>query len=256
VATEQLPVFVSIDDFMTPKNLALTLVASIALAVAAGAGGGCNQNKKPPEETTASKYKLLNGSTSDHSEVAAAEPALNVDTRFAAGRVAETQGRLDCAAVQYEQALRLKGNHVPSLYRLGIVQTKMKQFDLASATWRKYIKATGDSASGYSNLGFCYEMAGDVNNAEKSYKDGLQRDANSVPCRTNYGLMLARHNRIPEAENQLNAVLKPDEVRYNLAAVYEQKGEIQQAKAELKKAIEINPRNREAQSRLASLPVD
>jgi tetratricopeptide (TPR) repeat protein len=238
---------------MKPKKLALTLAASIALAAAAG---GCNHNKKSAEETTASKYKLLNGSTSDHSEVAAPEPALNVDTRFAAGRVAETQGRLDCAAVQYEQALRLKGNHVPSLYRLGIVQTKMKQFDLATATWRKYIKATGDSASGYSNLGFCYEMAGDVNNAEKAYKDGIQRDANSVPCRTNYGLMLARHNRVPEAENQLNAVLKPDEVRYNLAAVYEQKGEIRQAKAELKKAIEINPGNREAQSRLASLPVN
>jgi tetratricopeptide (TPR) repeat protein len=236
---------------MISRKLAISLAVSLAL------GAGCNQNKKPSEETTASKYKLLNGSTSDKSDVAIGkEPALNVDTRFAAGRVAETQGRLDCAAVQYEQALRLKGDHVPSLYRLGIVQTKMKQFDQAEATWRKYIKATGDIASGYSNLGFCYEMAGDVKNAEKAYKEGIQRDAESVPCHTNYGLMLARHDRMREAEDQLNTVLKPDEVRYNLAAVYEQKGEIKQAKAELKKAIEINPGNREAQSRLASLPIN
>ena len=132
----------------------------------------------------------------------------------------------------------------------------MKEFDKATVVWKKYIKATGDIASGYSNLGFCYEMAGDPANAEKAYKEGIQRDPSSVPCRTNYGLMLARNNRVDEAESQLNIVLKPDEVRYNLASVYEQKGAIRQAKAELKKAIEINPGNREAQSKLASLPTD
>jgi len=234
------------------KKLAIALAASLALSA------GCNQSKKPPEETSSSKYKLLNGSTSDKTDATAntPEPALNVETRFAAGRLAETQGRLDCAAVQYEQALRLKSDHVPSLYRLGIVQTKMKQFDPAAATWKKYIKATGDIASGYSNLGFCYEMAGNVESAEKAYREGIQRDPKSVPCRTNYGLLLARNNRIPEAETQLTQVLKPDEVRYNLAAVYEQKGAIAQAKAELKKAIEINPGNKEAASRLASLPVE
>ena len=237
---------------MKSTKLAIALAAA-ALALSAG----CNQNKKSPEETSSSKYKLLKGSTSDKDASAnAPEPTLNVDTRFAAGRLAETQGRLDGAAEQYEQALKLKPNHVPSLYRLGIVHTKLKDFEQATAVWRQYIKVTGDIASGYSNLGFCYEMAGDADNAEKAYKEGIQRDPNCMPCRTNYGLMLARHNRIPEAEVQLAAVLKPDEVRYNLAAVYEQKGEIQQAKAELKKAIEINPGNREAQSRLASLPVD
>lgn len=234
------------------RKLAVALAAALAL----GAGVGCNQNKKPPQETTASKYKLLNGSTSDHSDFATAkEPTPNLDTRFAAGRLAETQGQLEAAAGQYTEALHLKSDHVPSLYRLGIVQTKMKQFDKATATWRRYIKATGDIASGYSNLGFCYEMAGDAKSAEKAYLEGIAHDSENVPCRTNYGLMLARNNRMREAEQQLSEVLPPDQVRYNLASVYEQKGEIKQAKVELKKAIEINPGNREAQSRLASLPV-
>jgi Flp pilus assembly protein TadD len=238
---------------MKSSKLVIALAASLALGAAVP---GCNNNKKDKEETAASKYKLLNGSTSDKSDVAQAEPPLNVDTRFAAGRLAETQGRLDAAAEQYEQALKIKQDHVPSLYRLGIVHTKMKQFEYATIVWRKYIKVTGDIASGYSNLGFCYEMAGDAVNAEKAYKEGLSRDPNCLPCRTNYGLMLARNNRFAEAETELSKVLKPDEVRYNLAAVYEQKGEIKQAKQELKKAIEINPGNREAMSRLASLPVD
>jgi tetratricopeptide (TPR) repeat protein len=173
--------------------------------------------------------------------------------------LAETQGRFDCAIVQYEQAVRLKSDHVPSLYRLGVVNTKLKQYDKAVAYWKRYIKATGDIASGYSNLGFCYEMARRVDDAEQAYKEGLQRDPNSVACRTNYGLMLARNNRVSEAEVQLSAVLKPDEVSYNIASIYEQQGAIAQAKQELKKALEINPANVEAQSKLAgmdNMPVD
>ena len=243
---------------MKPKKRIAVAVLAASLVVA-----GCNRNKKPEDEQIAkSKYGLLNGSTSNSAEngkelaSAAPEPELNVDTRFAAGRLAETQDRLASAVAQYEAALRLKPNHVPSLYRLGICHTKMKQFEQAAGVWRTYIKATGDIPSGYSNLGFCYEMAGDVDNAEKAYKEGIQRDPNSLPCRTNYGLMLARHDRIAEAETQLSAVLKPDEVRYNLAAVYEQRGDTRQARQELKKAIEINPKNREAQTRLANLPMD
>ncbi len=245
---------------MPSKKTIVMLAAGAAASLALLAG--CNQNKKPAdEEMTSSKFKLLNGSTADKRDdqkaaAAAPEPALNVDTRFAAGRLAETQGRLDQAAAQYEQALKLKPEHVPSLYRLGVVHTKMKQFEQATAVWRRYIKVTGDHASGYSNLGFCYEMAGDVANAEKAYMEGVRREPRSLPCRTNYGLMLARSGRIPEAEAQLSFVLKPDEVRYNLASVYEQKGEIAQAKKELEKAIEINPKNKEAQTRLANMPMD
>ena len=246
---------------MKPKKcIAAAAAASLALTLAVA---GCDKNKRQAEDEqiAGSKFKLLNGSTTDHGKdgkniAAAPEPELNVDTRFAAGRLAETQGQVECAVVQYEQALRLKPDHVASLYRLGICHTKTKAFDKATATWRKYIKATGDIASGYSNLGFCYEMGGDPSSAEQAYREGIQRDPKSVPCRTNYGLLLARNNRVAEAEAQFAAVLRPDEVRYNLAAVYEQQGAIAQAKQELKRAIEINPNNQAAQARLANLPMD
>jgi Tfp pilus assembly protein PilF len=139
---------------------------------------------------------------------------------------------------------------------MGVVLTKTKNFEKAVVMWKQYIKATGDVASGYSNLGFCYEMAGDIDSAESAYKEGISRDQSSQPCRVNYGLMLARQNRAAEAEVQLSAVLKPDEVAYNMAAVYEQQGAIARAKDELKKAIAVNPKNTEAQNKLASLPQD
>ena len=244
-------------------------------AILAALAGGCashnsadDQKKKDDKAMAdaASKYQVLNGNTSDHqmdgksvadSDVQdAPEPQLNADSRFAAGMLAETQGKVDCAIIQYEQALRLNPKHVASLYRLGVTQTKSKNYEKAIKTWKQYVAATGDIASSWANLGFCYEMAGDVENAEAAYKEGLQRDGQNASCRVNYGLMLARQNRQTEAEVQLSSVLKPDEVAYNLAAIYEQQGSIAQAKASLKKALEANPNNTEAQAKLATLPQD
>ena len=244
------------------RSAAVLISGSILAALAVGCTSDKKKDDAAADAASMQRYRILTGNTADaragakNVDDAAAEPRLSADTRFAAGRLAGTQDKLDCAAVQYEQALRLNANHVPSLYRLGIVYTKAKQFDRAVAIWNRYIKATGDAASSYSNLGFCYEMAGNVDQAEIAYKKGLERDAKNGPCRTNYGLMLARQNRTTEAEVQLSAVLKPDEVSYNLAAVYEQQGAFAQAKEALKHALEVNPQNADAQSKLASLPQD
>jgi tetratricopeptide (TPR) repeat protein len=236
----------------------------ISGAVAAALCVGCSSNKSKDDtamSASAQKYKILSGNTSGGTsekdeEFTQPEPALNANTRFAAGQLAESQGKLDCAIVQYEQAVRLNPKHIPSLYRLGVALTKMQQYDKAVAIWERYIAATGNIASSWANLGFCYEMAADIDNAEKAYKAGLEKDSNSVACRVNYGLMLARNNRNEEAEAQLSVVLKPDEVAFNLASIYEQQGAIELARAELKRAIEANPKNTLAQQKLASLPAE
>jgi tetratricopeptide (TPR) repeat protein len=236
-------------------------IAWIAIAAAAAAVGCQNNNKK---DTVAAneRYKILSGSTSDSGNLdengfdRGKEPALNPQTRFAAGQVAETQGHLDCAVVQYDQALRLDPKHVASLYRMGVVYTKMRKYEDAVAMWERYIAATGNHASGYSNLGFCYEMAADVDNAEAAYKKGIALDDKNVACRVNYGLMLARQNRQDEAQEQLATVLSPSEVSFNMASVYEQQGAIARAKEELEKAIAANPNMKEAQEKLATLPQD
>ena len=235
------------------KRIAWVMTAAVAMTV------GCQNNKTEDTSAGQENYKILSGSTAEVDENGfdrASEPALNPNTRFAAGQLKEATGELDCAIVQYDQALRLNKKHIPSLYRLGVVYTKMKKYDEAVAMWKRYIDATGNQASGYSNLGFCYEMAADVENAEKAYKQGLEIDSNSVPCRVNYGLMLARQNRQDEGEEQLAMVLPPAEVAYNMATVYEQQGALARAKEELQKAIAANPNMKEAQNKLAGLPQD
>src|SRR5262249_44549698 len=129
----------------------------------------------------------------------AKEPAFTAETHFAAGQFAESQGKLPTAVLQYKAALKLDPKHLESMYRLGVVYAELKQFDLALETWKGYVKATNNAADAYANLGFCHELAGHPEEAEKVYRKGIAADAKNSPCRVNLGLLLARRGRIGES---------------------------------------------------------
>jgi tetratricopeptide (TPR) repeat protein len=220
---------------------------------------GCQQDKKDDingiRPVNSDAANELNANRSQFDSVQ--DPPLNADTRYAAGQLAESQNNPQLAIKQYAECVKANPNHTLALYRMGVCYSELKQFPEAVATWNKYIKIYANTpnaaASGYSNLGFCYELAGQREDAENSYKKGIQKDPYNQACRVNYGLMLARTGKTSEAMNQLQVVLSPAEVRYNLGSVYEQLGRKEQAKAEYKKALELDPNLIDAQTKLTSL---
>ncbi len=213
--------------------------------------GGCASRREGIEGVSGKDADNLNAGRGkfDSSE----DPPFTAETHYAAGRLAETQMALGGAIEQYKAALKIDAGHQKSLYRLGIVQTQLKQYPAAIETWKRYIKSTNDSPTALSNLGFCYELSGDLEDAEATYQHGIELDSKSTACRVNYGLMLARKNRISAATMQLSAVLSEAEVHYNLASVLEQQGRKEEAKAEYAKAIAADPSMRDARMRLADL---
>jgi tetratricopeptide (TPR) repeat protein len=65
--------------------------------------------------------------------------------------------------------------------------------------------------------------------------------------------MLARLGRTAEATLQLQAVLTPGEVHYNLASVLEHQGRREAAKMEYQRALELDPDLADARQRLTAL---
>jgi len=72
----------------------------------------------------------------------------------------------------------------------------------------------------------------------------------------NYGLMLVRHGRANEGLAQLQMVLPAAKAHYDLASVYEQQGRTLEARAEYERSIELDPKFKEANQRLAALSKD
>ena len=112
---------------------------------------------------------------------------------------------------------------------------------------------TNDDAAGYVNLGYTYEMAHRPADAETAYKTAIAKQPTNEPARVNYGLLLTRAGRLPEAIAQLQTVLTPAEVHYDLASVFESEGKKTAAKAEYQKAIEIDPDMSDAKVRITAL---
>jgi tetratricopeptide (TPR) repeat protein len=183
----------------------------------------------------------------------AKEPPINANTHVAAGQLAEDRGEYAKAESQYKKALQEEKNHQMALFRLGCLQAAQKRYPEAIETWKRYVKATAGAADAYSNLAYCEELSGNPNAAEGDYRRGIAQDPKNEACRVNYGLMLARHGRINEGILQLQSVLSPAEVHYNLAGVYELANRKEQAKIEYQQALELDPDMAEAKAKLAQL---
>jgi tetratricopeptide (TPR) repeat protein len=215
------------------------------------AGAGCAKDQAAMTRNDAERLK----NEKAKAEMIQDRP-LTADSHFAAGQVAEMQGDVERALEQYQLALKINPKHPGSLFRMALIFTQQQQFPEAVDTWNRFINATGKSASGYNNLGLCLELANRIPEAEAAYKTGIAREPSSQPCHVNYGLMLARRGRMQEATAQLQTVLSPAEVHYDLASVFETQGHTEEAKAEYKKSLQLDPDMSDAKSRLASLSND
>src|SRR5438105_1518812 len=190
--------------------------------------GGCAGNKDAHQPKSAVRGISESDAASMNAERGRfqkmEDQPFTAQTHFAAGQLAETQGSLGVAIDRYNAVLKTNRKHLPSLYRLGVLYAQTKAYPEAIASWKKYLDISGGDATAYGNLGFCHELAAQPFVAEKAYLAGIARDPKSNPCRVNYGLMLARTNRVNEAIVQLQAVLPEAQVYYNIASMHEIQG--------------------------------
>ena len=210
---------------------------------------GCSKDEPPGQMSTADQMRLK----SEKDKFDTNKP-LTAETHFAAGQFAEGNGDPDTAIAQYQSALKLDPNYKGALLRLGMLYASQQQYPQAIEIFQRFVKATDGSANAYSDLGFCLELAGRTDEAQAAYKAGIAQDPKNQPCRVNYGLLLARAGKIAEATTQLQAVLTPAQVHYNIAAVFEGQGRTEQAKSEYQVALQLDPNMTDAQARLKALP--
>jgi tetratricopeptide (TPR) repeat protein len=238
---------------MLRTTIRLMLTGCFLLGAAAGAGG-CDKNKSADKQRDKEIAERDKGETKAKDAFETSDdPPLKAETRFAAGQLAESQGNWENAVTQYREAIKLNPKHLGAMYRLGGVYVQTKRFDEAIETFQRYVKATNESPQGYNNLAVAYDAAGRFPEAEQAYQAAIAKDPKGQSWRVNYGLMLARRNQPEAAIVQLSSVLPPAAVHYNLGSVCEQQGRTEEAKAYYRKALELDPKLRDARARLAVL---
>jgi tetratricopeptide (TPR) repeat protein len=231
---------------MTSRASSSSFLAVVLASVVVGCGSSDRPAIRAVSSHTAQELNARHGRFDGE------DPPFNARTHFAAGQLAETQGAAGAALGQYQAALKLDPEHLPSLYRTALIFSNARAYPQAIAAWERLIERSPDDAVAHSNLAFCHELAGHPDAAERAYRQGIAIDPKNEPCRVNYGLMLARAGRTNEAIVQLQAVLSEAQVQYNLGSTYESMGRPELAKACYRKAVELDG-NGAARQRLAAL---
>lgn len=231
----------------------IVVVAMLSVTLLLGGCAGWKKKRADRARAAEEKRQAEASATPQNDFEKSGDPPFTAQTRFAAGQLAESQGALDNAITQYQAALKLDPNHIQAMFRLGGLQSQTRRYTDAVATWQRYIKVTNHAPAAYNNLALSYDMAGRPDEAEKAFKDGIARAPEDPTCRVNYGLMLARRNRLDDAVAQLSTVLAPAEVHYNLGSLFEQMGRRKEARAYYQKALELDPKLTDAKKALAQL---
>src|SRR4051812_13540365 len=113
--------------FKTRSLLLRAVLAPAACAVSLMVAGGCGSGNAQIRSLSQNDADRLN-SRGNEFDTAQKDPPVKVETRFAAGRLAESQNAPEQALEQYKEALKIDPKHAQTLYRCGVVQTQMKQY--------------------------------------------------------------------------------------------------------------------------------
>lgn len=180
------------------------------------------------------------------------------DTHFAAGQLAESkvltapaEGRGSgkrqiaeyraAALQQYERALRLDPEHVPSLYRSGVLLSEMKRHDAAVEKWRQYVEVVGRTPDSLVNLGLACELAGRTPEAQEAYEQACRLDPRHKPAHVNLGLLLAKQGYLQRAQSSLARVLSPASTHWHLGVALQAAGKVEEAEQQFRAAAGLDP---------------
>ncbi len=183
----------------------------------------------------------------------APEPIINAQTYIAAGDLSVSRGQHARAVEQYEKAFALRPKDSGLAKKIAIACASSGQTAKSLEAWQKYLVTSDHSVDAYGCLGYAYELAGEPDQAEKTYEEGIRKHPKGALIRINYGLMLVRRSKVDQAVAQMSEVLQPHEVNYNVASVYEQMGRRDLAQFYYRRALECKPTFSPAKQKLASV---
>ncbi|MEP7116718.1 MAG: tetratricopeptide repeat protein, partial [Acidobacteriota bacterium] len=166
-------------------------------------------------------------------------------------------GRQKDAVAAYMRALALDHEHAMSTFNLALAYRALGRVDDAIVGFERAQQIEPRSGRAHFQLGDIYMQKGDAAKAAAVLKAGLSLDIDRPPFLVKLGEAYLTLKRFDEAETVLKeaVALRADVPRgeYNLALVYEQRGNGAAARAAYEAEVASNPRNHGAQFNLGKI---
>jgi Tfp pilus assembly protein PilF len=164
------------------------------------------------------------------------------------------QGRLQEAAASYEEALRLRPDHVGAHVNRGLVLAGQGKLEEAIGHWGRALELRPDCALAHNNLGVARTQQGKFDEARASLEQALRLQPDYAEAAYNLGVLFMKQGRRPEAVARLEEALRlqPDHAQAynNLGLLLTESGRPAEAAVMLAQAVRLRPSFVEAHNNL------
>jgi len=177
----------------------------------------------------------------------------NVELRNSLGWTLFQDGRTAEAVAEYRRALAGKPDHAKSHNNLALALVELGELEEAASHFKASL-AIEPKAEIYSDLGFIMAQLGNSQEALADYQKALDLDPNCASAHFNLAVTFVRAGAFAEAETHYRQALpgRPTAETHNgLGYVLAQQGREDEAIAEFRKAIEVDPKFTPAYNNLA-----
>ncbi|MGQ9609365.1 MAG: fused MFS/spermidine synthase [bacterium] len=170
----------------------------------------------------------------------------DADAHIKLGTVYQNQGQLDKAINEFKKAIEINPNSMLARSSLAYIYESQGRFAEAIEEMKEVARIKPDLPQVYVSLGLLYDRQSMYDNAISEFKKALQLEPNSALALINLGIVYRKKGMIDEAINHFNKVTNtqsdPAIIHGILGDLYREKGDLTKAEAELKKAMQLDPR--------------
>jgi Tfp pilus assembly protein PilF len=178
---------------------------------------------------------------------------------FELGSLDSDQGRNAQAIEELGKATSLDPDLAEGFENLGAALAESGQLDRAQAAFRSALRIRPYDARAYANLGKVLVQA-DTPQAQYCFEKALALGADWAGVHFDYGVLLARLNRLNEGQKQIESALRVDprmaEAHVMLGGIWEMKGNTTAAEREYREALRVQPQFDRAQFNLGALLIE
>ena len=153
-----------------------------------------------------------------------------------------------------QRAIALDGSVADYHYRLGFVLYQINDFEQAETSLRRSIELDPSLYKAYYRLGRVCEALDRAEEALRMYTESINRNPRFIDAYRDLGTLYAELDLLPQSvqvfRSALEAVtegsmMEEAEIRHRLGTVYKEQNQHQEAVAEFRRSLEIDPRRQD-----------
>jgi tetratricopeptide (TPR) repeat protein len=174
-----------------------------------------------------------------------AVPPIQSEASYNLGLLYQTTGRLMEAVAAYQNAVRLRNDHVDAYNNLGTALQALRAWDSAVAMYRKAIVVRPEHETSYCNLGVVLKEEGHLPESVAAYRRAIDLKPSYDWAYANMAAALIELDRFEDSVDACRQALavnpKMPMALFNLGTALKAQNRLEEAEAALRDALGLNP---------------